>query len=384
MKIKFIFFIALIFSVLWGCTSDQSVEKIEDLTILHLIGNDYQRGLKHGQILQAQIVEIVKRWKTEVEKTYEMDFDKVVTHFYENTGFMEQINIYCPDLLDEIRGISDGSGIDYETMLAFQLSEEIDALSDKLKGNHCTSISFNRKEDNPTLLAQNMDPPEFLHGFPTLLHMMDDANETETYIYTVPGFLGLTGMNAAGVGITCDGISMLNHSTTGLPVSFIVRSVLQMKSDTAAFRFLENIPIGIPQCFTIGGKTEARCFECSANQKSLFYPYEQKNITLHTNFSVANRDFSEEFINLLKEYGKTVDDPYFCPRYFLAYDKIVEANFELSVATIKSILSLTEPEIHPISNNNTYGCLVMELSENPVLYIAPGRPSEKVFVQLSF
>jgi hypothetical protein len=163
-----------------------------------------------------------------------------------------------------------------------------------------------------------------------------------------------------------------------------VRKILQQPSGADAFELIEKIPIGIPQCFVIGGKNEARCYECSANQKKLFYPFEKKEITLHTNFTIANRDFNQKFIDLLKEYGKTVDDPYFCPRYFLAYDKIIEANHNLDVETIKLILSLTEPEIHPISNEDTYGCLIMELSDYPILYISPGKPNENEFIKLTF
>ncbi|HPD96320.1 MAG TPA: hypothetical protein PLA24_10560, partial [Tenuifilaceae bacterium] len=73
-----------------------------------------------------------------------------------------------------------------------------------------------------------------------------------------------------------------------------------------------------------------------------------------------------------------------CPRYFLAYDKIIEANYNLNYQTIKNILSLAKPDIEPISNENTYGCLVMELSHSPILYISPGKPSEKEFIKLTF
>lgn len=383
-KVKIIGLLLLFTGLLPGCHPKQTIERKGDLTILHLSGTAYQQGFAHGNLMKREISEILSRWKNEVELAWQADFESVVTRFFETTGYVNDITLQCPDLLDEIRGIADGSGFEYETILAFQLSEEIDVLSGESGGKHCTSLSINRKSHNPTWLAQNMDPPQFLHGFPTLLHLTDKESGIENYVYTIPGLIGLTGMNSAGIGITCNSLSMLNHSDRGLPVAFIVRTVLQQPGETEAFRFIETVPIGIPQCFTVGGPGEARCYECSVNRKSIFRPFAQQNITLHTNFAAINRDFNNRYINLLQEYGKSVDEPYFCPRYYLAYDKVVENDFHLDYASMRSILSLTEPEIQPISGEDTYGCLIMELSENPVLHIAPGKPDRTEFIRVTF
>lgn len=383
-KFQRIIFLPFLLVVSTSCKQISFIEEKQELTIVHLYGTPYEQGLAHGELLKEEIHETISKWQKEVERIYQSDFKTVISVFFASTSFIEEIEKTCPDILDEVRGISKGCGIDYETVLAFQVSEEIATLSDDLERNHCTSISINAQDDQPTLLAQNMDPDSFLHGYPTLLHITDCESGVQSYVFTFPGFIGLNGLNSKGVGIACNSISMLNHTTSGLPVSFIVRKVLQQSSGTDAFEVIENVPIGIPQCFTIGGMNEARCYECSANMKKLFYPFENKEITLHTNFSISNRDFKQQFIDLLKEYGKTVDDPYFCPRYFLAYDKIVEANYNLDVETVKSILSLSEPEINPISNDDTYGCLIMELSDNPILYISPGKPDEKEFIHLKF
>ncbi|HEY9114762.1 MAG TPA: C45 family peptidase [Bacteroidales bacterium] len=381
---KKIFLFLFIGVVFFSCENSQNkVERIGNLTIVHLKGNPYQIGYDYGKLLKPEIKTLVEKWKKDVEDTYNQDFDLVAKHFFSSTHFIKNAEKYNPELLEEIRGISDGSGIDYNTIFAFQMSEEIDALSDALKATRCTSISINKTDSTPTILAQNMDPPLLFHGTPVLLHITDDANN-EKFIFTFPGFIGLCGLNSNGVGVTCNGISMLNHSSDGLPVSFILRNLLDQKDEQSAHECLKEMPVGVPQCFTIGGRLTARCFECSANSKNLFYPFDNKNITLHTNFSISNRDFNTEYIELLKEYGKTVDSPYFCPRYFEAYHKIVEFNYDLNVQNIKGILSSTESDIYTISNENTFGCLIMELSESPVLHIAPGRPDSTEFITLRF
>lgn len=375
--------IAILFlAIITGCDKKSSLDQRGDLKVLHLAGSPFERGLAHGQFMKTEIRIIIDRWIAEVEAN-NGKFDEVINKLFNSTQFLNSIKNHCPELLDEVYGISEGSGSDYQTILAFQLSEEIDALFSN-ESQHCTSISIDKTDTTPTILAQNMDPPIFLHNYPTLLHITDPDTGLEQFIYTIPGFIGLNGMNSKGLAVTCNGISMLNASIDGLPVSFIVRLILNQENETKAQNILNKIPIATPQCFTIGGISGAVCYETSANQVKKFKPFNNSTITLHTNFSVSNRDFNLKFINLLKQYGKTIDDPYFCPRYFLAYDQIVEYDYKLSVEKIKTILSLPEPEIEPISNNSTYGCLVMELSENPILNISPGKPDKIEFIQLTF
>ena len=174
----------------------------------------------------------------------------------------------------------------------------------------------------------------------------------------------------------------LTTEKDGLPVAFIVRSILSKSNEMEAFNFIKTIPHATPQCYNIGGIDSVKCFECSANSVVEFYPFENKSIILHTNFANVNRDFNQKYIDLLAEYGKTIDDPYFCPRYFLAYDNIKETDLHLDTEKIKDILSLAEPKEQPISNASTYGCLIMEMREKPVLQIAPGRPNKTEFITL--
>ena len=115
------------------------------------------RPAEVSELLKKQISEITDRWKKEVESAYDMDFDDAIKLFFSKTKYLDVINIYCPDLLKEVYGIAEGSGIDYNTILAFQLSEEIDVLSDQLKGHHCTSISINRNQYSSTFLAQKLE-----------------------------------------------------------------------------------------------------------------------------------------------------------------------------------------------------------------------------------
>ena len=177
---------------------------------------------------------------------------------------------------------------------------------------------------------------------------------------------------------------MLNHAKSGIPVVAVLREILNQPDLESAVKFLGSASFAIPQCYTIGGQEGVRCFECSANELTEFYPFDEQNIALHTNFSISNRDFNRDYIELLDSYGKTIDDPYFCPRFFQAYDEIEACSRKLDVDKIEEILRLPEPELESILNDNTLGTLVMELDADPVLHIALGNKEAAVFHTLTF
>lgn len=373
------FTIVLNFFLFIQCENSTDSKTTENLKVLELHGNAYSRGLIHGKTLKTQINVILQRWKKELESNFQNDFEVVLRTFFEKTSIVDSISKYYPDLIDEIRGIATGSEQDFEIILALQLSEEIENAGRYFLFENCTSISSLADSSHPAILAQNMDPPLFLQGFPTLLHITDSLSGLESFIYTFPGFIGLCGMNK-NIAITCNGISMLNYQKGGIPVAFVVRSILQCKNENEAFLKIQHTSHATPQCYTIGGNQAIKCFECSANSVVEFYPFENRNITLHTNFAAANKDFSSEYIKLLSRNGKTTNDPYSCPRYFMLRDKIKALNFKLDAENIKSLLSLTEPAGHPVSNQWTYGSLIMELGDTPTLFIAPGKPHKTEFL----
>jgi hypothetical protein len=367
-----------------ACKTGSYLETIDGITLVHLRGTPYERGAAHGQMLKEEIHESISKWKQEVESAFERDFEELIDEFFNTTAYLESIESMDPDLLDEIFGMSETSLIEYKILLAFQMSEELFTVLDQEARSNCTSIGIVNAEPSACILGQNMDPPWFLHGHPIVLHNIPGKGKPETLIFSVPGLLGLAGMNDRGVAVTCMGISMLNHSTRGLPVVSVIRRILSMTDLEGAEAFVRQCTFAIPQCFGVGDPGGLRCFECSANQLAEFYPFEGRDVVLHTNHSIENRDFNQGFTELLSHYGKSVDDPYFCPRYFHAYDKIEAYGRSFGRDSLGAILRLPEPELEPILNENTLGTLVMELDDDPRMFLATGHSTDASFVPVTF
>ena len=379
-----ILLLVLIIAGFSSCNRGSYLEISEGITIVHLRGTPYERGAAHGQLLKKEIHESISKWKQELESVFERDFGELIDEFFRTTTFLESIESIDRDLLDEIFGMSETSLIEYKILLAFQMSEELFTVLDQEARSNCTSIGIVGEGSKTSLLGQNMDPPEFLHGHPIVLHIVPENETPECLIFSVPGLLGLAGMNDRGVAVTCMGISMLNHAREGLPVVSVIRKILSSPDLDGAEAFIRQCSFAIPQCFGVGDPGGLRCFECSANQLAESYPFEGKEVLLHTNYSIENRDFNRGFIELLAHYGKSIDDPYFCPRYFHAFDKIEAYGKSLDRESLGAILRLPEPDLEPILNEHTLGTLVMELDDDPRLFLATGHSVDASFISLSF
>ena len=52
---------------------------------------------------------------------------------------MEQVT---PELLDEIRGIAEGAGLDFDTMLVFEFMDEYLVHGEAIAAEHCSSLGW--------------------------------------------------------------------------------------------------------------------------------------------------------------------------------------------------------------------------------------------------
>src|SRR4051812_47972471 len=95
-----------------------------ELKVLVLEGPPYQRGATHGRTLKSEIAEVVRLWKAELAGAFKTDADTFIRRFVRQTEFPSAIRKWTPDLWDEICGMADGAGVDFDTMLALQLPDE--------------------------------------------------------------------------------------------------------------------------------------------------------------------------------------------------------------------------------------------------------------------
>jgi len=368
-------------------TSDTSLEIVANgkLKVLHLSGTAYERGFQHGQLLKEEIKIVTDSLLIDIGNTTQEDPTAFITRFLNETDFISSMEKWTPDLLKEIKGISEGSGIPYDIILMHQLGDEFFFSTKYLFAHKCSSIGIQESTNHPTLTGQNMDIPIYFHGHQTVLNFTD-KNGVECMVLTIPGHIGITGMNNHSVSINCNILMQLSSQSKGLPVSAIVRGVLNKKKYADAVDWIHTVEHASGQNYLIGGLHQVVSLESSANLVKEFKPFQNANFTYHTNHPLSNKDYSEWYLEALEENGFTLfDASAFCQRFPSFEKRFNEKKNEFGMEEIKEVLRSKDHEGYDVlSNSYTYASVIYTLSDTPRFTIAPGKPHETEYIELKF
>src|SRR5262249_43755092 len=271
------------------------------LRVLSLSGLPHERGLAHGRAMKKEIHEIVQRWKAELAKVFKMDADKFIRRLLSETNFVAAIKKWTPDLWEEIRGIAEGSGIEFDTIFSLQLPDECFAHGETIIGEHCSSLGFSKTEGRPACIAQNMDTPTFADGFQLVLRIKHPDSDLESLVLTQAGCIGLNGVNNRAIGVCTNALWQLNGARDGLPVACVVRGILQQRTEGDAISFLRKVRHASGQNYLLGVRECAYSFECSASRVEQYKPDGCDDVVWHTNHPLANDDYASRHREALKE-----------------------------------------------------------------------------------
>ena len=368
-----------------GFVSAQEKQDLQHrkVQVLDVSGTPRERGLAHGRALRSQIREIIGDFERDLERKYKVEPKTFISRFMADTNFMPAIKRWTPGLLDEVRGIAEGSGLSFESVYVFQLADEIWSMGRWAMRKKCTAIAVNRRGDQPTMVAQNMDIPGFYQKFPTLLRVRRDDGP-DTMVFTCPGLIGVNGMNSAAVAVCCNTLLQLRPSREGVPCLFVVRGVLERKNLAEAEAWLKRIPHAVGQNYTLGDPTGARAFECSAGAKVRFQPDPEGDFTYHTNHPLVNKDWHPDYAARCKQRGKTPEEGLSTCWRFETLKRRVKRGEPITPDTIKASLASRDDSRGRIAGSWTYGCTLFVLTDPPQLHLAPGRPDRYAFQQFRF
>jgi hypothetical protein len=226
-------------------------------------GSARERGRAHGEALRASIEALLERWDADVAARLHRPPAALVSELVGTTGFVDAIRRHTPDLLEEVGGIAEAAGIAFDRILALNLMDEEWWFTAPAQPRHaCSLVAAAAQDGRPSVLAQNMDLPELMDGAQAILRVDGDAGPS--VVLTAAGMIGLTGVNASGVGVCVNTLPMLRHSGAGLPVAFVMRGVLERESAAAAATFLAGVPHASGQHYALADAAGVAGYECSA------------------------------------------------------------------------------------------------------------------------
>ncbi len=352
------------------------------LRIVDVSGSPRELGRAHGEEMRTTIAEGLQRWLEVIAAETGLAADAYVASFLGSTDFLPAIKTHAPDCLDEVRGIAEGALQSFDVMLAYQLMDEEWWYRDGVARPHrasahaCSAAGIVR-DGATSLVAQNMDLPSHYDGTQVLLRLRPTGG-AETMVFTPSGILGTTGLNHDGVAVCCNALTHLRHRTSGLPVAFVLRGLLAKRTLADAVAVLQTVPHATGQNYLVGEPGAIRDFECSAGQVSELKV--SGGVATHTNHPLVNEDVDPEEARRA-EFGSTTRS------------RLAKLDRDLDVlgtkATVDDVArTLSDREV-PVSVPRgsdwmTLGSVIMELSSEPVLHIAPGPPADTPYNEVRF
>ncbi|HEY1023704.1 MAG TPA: C45 family peptidase [Sphingobacteriaceae bacterium] len=376
-------------AILWFCslTATPQAMSQREVPVIELSGTPYERGLQHGRQLKKEIAEVYGKWKESIRKETGISADSVIADFLATTNFTPAIKKWTPDVLDEVRGIADGSGQNYHDVFAFQLIDEYWGYLDRKKYaggmEHCSAMGVAGNSKRPGYVAQNIDLDTWMHGYQVLLHIKGSRSVPEQYHMSCAGSLGLAGMNGNRIGVVVNALTDLQASVDGLPVAYIIRGMVGRKNGNEALSFLKSVKHASGQNYIIGVRDSVFDFEASANQVVRFTPTGNAEVVYHTNHALVNHDVKPWF----KQYhdrilaGKAVKNS-----TLTRYDAVAQmysSADDPSVGLAKVTLRSKGSDRYPVcitydaaKGAFTFSSVVFELGENPSVEVTFGSPDE--------
>ena len=168
-------------------------------------------------------------------------------YFYEN--LLAKAEELYPDLVDEIRGMSDGSGVEFETLVRLNLFGDIIALYYGLAGETdldipesllgCSTVSYNY--NGTQYLAHNEDGMAQLHDLMSVIKVSMPGKPDFMNLY-YPGLLcGIApSLNDEGLAFSGNYIQSASGVPSGVPHLFVFATLLEAETVDEAISIIVN------------------------------------------------------------------------------------------------------------------------------------------------
>ena len=389
------------------------------MQILEVRGTGRERGHAHGEALRPMVHEHLERWKQALLDDILVDPDTYVDEFQADTDFISSAERWTPDLLEEVRGISEGAGTDWRHTFVRQLSDEepwyrrsrkLGAWPGRSKllqrdpeaGQYggavppkgCSSVGRNATAQQPMLIAQNMDCPMWFDGHQVALKVVNPATGVDAWVLTVAGKISLAGMNNRGLAMTCNTLYQLDFNPRGLAEDFVVRGYLAQPDVASGLEFLQGIEHASGQNYTVPGPDgQVLNLECSRAGVVRWRPWQDADRVFHTNHPIASTDdaiYREQFAAVSALQRKRMTSETTSSRLDELRRWFDDPSVAITPELVKTALSskigpvCREGEFEGRRDVYTIACLLMHLGAEPYIEIAPGPPSSVPFQTFRF
>jgi isopenicillin-N N-acyltransferase-like protein len=154
--------------------------------------------------------------------------------------FLPLFDRHCPHLVEEIRGLAEGVGVDFPEALAVQIRGELGFVQD----GACTTFVIGPRgtASGQVLIGQNSDVEPELEEFAYVLRL-EPEGKPAVLMWTFGGMIGYHGLNAAGVAHFANSLGGGPVWKMALPHYPVKRLMLETHSLDDVLALLRRVPV---------------------------------------------------------------------------------------------------------------------------------------------
>jgi isopenicillin-N N-acyltransferase like protein len=276
--------------------------------LYRVAGTHREIGQQLGESAKEQVIHSIENARLLLESAYEelqLTWEGARTQSRKYMPFAQE---RYPQYVDEILGIAEGAGADFDDIATLNAMEAV--TMDALHLTKCTSIAVNGQHtsDEHVLIGHNEDwlpedePDVYLvHAKP--------VDEPPFLAMSYGGLLPNIGINAAGIAQCCDSV-YTNDSRIGIPRVVVSRAVLGATSPGEAIRSMlaPHRAAGYNHLFA---HESGEVYNVEVSAKKFAILYGEDGYVIHTNFLLDPQmqvieDEPDELVETRVRYFRTL------------------------------------------------------------------------------
>ena len=346
-------------------------------------GTPYEIGFAHGKGAKKEIDVSINTYKAMFWDYSQIKWEDACR--YAGT-FVDTINEYDADYMEEIRGIAEGSGYDIAEILALNVRSEIVLQGGQVSAANsdgCTSFVLTpcMTENGSTIVGQNWDWKMTEKAGCIIMHIRQQKKPNITMV-TEAGIIGKIGFNSAGIGVALNALSS-DEKVGGkvLPLHIALRGILDSVTLSDAIGATTKMNLSCCAHYMLGSaKGEGVSLEVGPGTFDAFYA--EEGWLAHTNHFITPR------LMHVKDTSRVI-----LPDSFLRLGRIRtmirSLNRKATFSDLNAMLAdhtsypdsicRHEDELEPAGKRlGTIFSIIMDLDREE-MYFAPGNPCDTEF-----
>jgi isopenicillin-N N-acyltransferase-like protein len=348
------------------------------LPIVYVTGSHYEMGWQIGidrREVIGQMLGIYRRYfEEEGERVGITDWDEAILHARKYLPFAEES---VPQYVEELQGIADGVGVDFNDLLVLNC---VEAITEDALHTNCTSLAAAPEvtADGSLLVGHNedwlpddLDSVYLVHAKPT--------NEPAYLAITYGGLLPNIGFNQHGIAQCCDSVYP-NDARIGVPRIFVSRAVLAARTLADGIRAALNRRRAAGYNHLIV-HVSGEMYNVEVSAADFDVVYGMDGMLAHTNNYLSRRmraieKDSEELISSRVRYNRAIRLMR-SQRGKLSL-KSFQAILSDHVNYPQSICNHVDENDSPLERQQTIASLLIDLTTQ-TMYVASGQPCQSEY-----